>query len=378
MGSIPANPKYDMKLSVIIPVYNVAPWIRECLESVRTQTLDDWECICVDDGSTDGSHTILEEFATDDPRFRILTKPHSNAGAARNAGLNNANGEYLLFLDSDDVFSPWMFETLVNAAEQNQADIAVCSFSAFIDGGNPIRFTRPGNLEWKNGLDECSQNNDSSALGGAAWNKLIANSLVTKHRLRFLEQPSTNDYTFVVLALVLSEKVIVSDAPFVGYRQRRGSIQSAKDPRYFFSAVQAVFWELKRRNRMTSLTEQDRNYLALDIIFQSICDLRSQKTRKDYWFARSRIRALDTDIRDFASRLNVRPSDNSVSAFAIRRYRSIIENGLKEQIHSALESLFAPLVGNRTRLSGRKARLAQFIHRALVSAFESPKWPWNR
>jgi glycosyltransferase involved in cell wall biosynthesis len=90
------------KVSVIIPVYNVEAYLRQCLDSVVNQTLKDIEMICVDDGSTDSSAEILKEYAKKDERIRVLTQSNSGAGAARNAGLVSAKGKWLYFLDGDD------------------------------------------------------------------------------------------------------------------------------------------------------------------------------------------------------------------------------------------------------------------------------------
>lgn len=91
-----------MKFSIVIPVYNVEKYLRDCLESVLHQTISDWEAICVNDGSTDRSGEILEEYADKDNRFEIVTQPNGGLSAARNAGMKLAKGEYVLFLDSDD------------------------------------------------------------------------------------------------------------------------------------------------------------------------------------------------------------------------------------------------------------------------------------
>ena len=92
----------DIKVSVIIPVYNVEKYLRRCLESVASQTLKEIEVICVDDGSTDSSFDIISEFSEKDPRFTAVRRQNGGAGAARNAGLDRARGKYLSFLDSDD------------------------------------------------------------------------------------------------------------------------------------------------------------------------------------------------------------------------------------------------------------------------------------
>ena len=89
-------------ISVIIPIYNVEKYLRRCLDSVLNQTFSDWEAICVNDGSPDGSAAILSEYAARDARFKIVNKPNGGLSDARNAGMAVATGDYILYLDSDD------------------------------------------------------------------------------------------------------------------------------------------------------------------------------------------------------------------------------------------------------------------------------------
>ena len=109
-------------VSLVVPVFNVEPYLRECLDSVRAQTSADWECVCVDDGSTDGSPTILAEYAAKDPRFRIVRQPNAGLSAARNAGMDAAGGVYLYFLDSDDALAPDALERLSARAATDGLD----------------------------------------------------------------------------------------------------------------------------------------------------------------------------------------------------------------------------------------------------------------
>lgn len=90
--------------SIIVPVYNVAPYLRECLDSMLAQTFADWECLCVNDGSTDESDAILDEYALRDPRFRVFHKKNGGVSSARNLALDNAKGEWIGFLDGDDIY----------------------------------------------------------------------------------------------------------------------------------------------------------------------------------------------------------------------------------------------------------------------------------
>ena len=98
--------------SIIIPVYNVAPYLRECLDSVLAQTFGEWECICVDDGSTDGSGAILDEYAAMDARFRVIHQANTGTATTRNKGLASAHGEWMWFVDSDDAVHPQALDFL--------------------------------------------------------------------------------------------------------------------------------------------------------------------------------------------------------------------------------------------------------------------------
>ena len=121
----------EIKVSVIIPVYNTENYLRECLDSVLAQTLREIEVICVDDGSTDNSLNILKEYQNKDTRIVVLTQENRSAGAARNYGLSIAKGKYLSFLDSDDFFDKELLRKAYKNAEKNNADIVVYKFKRY-------------------------------------------------------------------------------------------------------------------------------------------------------------------------------------------------------------------------------------------------------
>lgn len=115
-------------ISIITPVYNVEKYIRRCLTSINNQTFNDFEVILVDDGSTDNSGAICDQWAKADERFTVIHQKNSGAGAARNAGLKIARGKYIGFVDSDDWIDPQMYKVLIEALENNaECDIADCN-----------------------------------------------------------------------------------------------------------------------------------------------------------------------------------------------------------------------------------------------------------
>ena len=121
MGEI--NMDCNVKVSVVMPVYNVENYIEECLDSLINQTLKEIEIICVDDGSTDGTLKLLYKYEEADSRVKIIQQQNQYAGVARNNGMKHAVGEYIIFLDSDDFFEKTMLEKMYNEAKRTEADL---------------------------------------------------------------------------------------------------------------------------------------------------------------------------------------------------------------------------------------------------------------
>lgn len=116
----------DKLVSVIVPVYNVEKYLAECLDSLQAQTYPHWEAICVNDGSTDNSWQILQKYAARDSRFVIINQKNSGVSATRNAALQKAKGDYIAFLDSDDMLCCQFMEYMTTALEKTNSDMAVC------------------------------------------------------------------------------------------------------------------------------------------------------------------------------------------------------------------------------------------------------------
>src|SRR5918994_2674717 len=123
------------RISVVVPIYNVEPFLDECLRSIAGQTHADLEVVMVDDGSTDGSAAIARRFAERDERFRLISQANAGLGAARNAGVEAASGEHLAFVDSDDVLPADAYERLLTSLERTGSDFAT---------GNVLRLSSLG------------------------------------------------------------------------------------------------------------------------------------------------------------------------------------------------------------------------------------------
>ena len=122
-----------IKISAIIPVYNAEKYLEQCIESILTQSLKEFELICVNDGSSDGSLEILNNYAKKDRRVKVINQKNQGAAVARNIGIENSRGKYLSILDADDFFDTEMFSKAFDKIEEVQADIIVFRSNAYND-----------------------------------------------------------------------------------------------------------------------------------------------------------------------------------------------------------------------------------------------------
>ena len=256
------------KVSVVIAVYNVEKYLRECLDSIISQTLRDIEIICVDDGSSDSSAAILAEYKQKDPRVILLAQSNGGAGTARNAGLAAAAGEYVSFLDSDDRFSGKMLETAYNACTDADADIGVFGCDMFDDrtgrilpGGWALR----GRFLPAERPFDCHGNPDGIffAFVGWAWDKLFRRSFLAENNLYFQSLRTTNDMYFTFTALLAAKRIITIDGVFAHQRRREGdslSVTREKSWDCFLTALDALEEYIRKRGMYAEFERAFINY----------------------------------------------------------------------------------------------------------------------
>lgn len=239
------------KVSVIIPCYNAEKFIGECLDSIINQTLTDIEIICVDDGSTDESLSILERYASVDSRVKVMHQKNQGTGTARNTGLQVAKGEYLSILDSDDFFDLAMLEACTKKMDQEQSDILVYAARQY-DQQTGIISDMPWSLrtdycpgDWPFAPYEMSKY-IFNAFQNWPWNKMFRHSFIKSNGLRFQEIPRTNDMSFVCMALVLANKISIINCSYANYRVNTGtSLQQTND-----KAPLSFWWAYKETKRL--------------------------------------------------------------------------------------------------------------------------------
>ena len=261
----------DIKVSVIMPVYNASDFIAAAIDSVLSQTLKEIELICIDDGSTDNSLDILKEYQANDDRVRIVTETNAGPAIARNNGIRRARGEYLAFLDADDFFESTFLEELYNAAEADDLDIAIADYDVY--NSRKAAFEKPIYPEkveiFKSGkVTSKGEFPDQIffATNGAAWNKLFKASFVLDNKLTFLPDVKLHeDVYFMIGALALAVRIRMVDKVLVHHRLH--SAQSrAKLFRSYYYQIPDIYVKaralLMERGMYSPLSFCYRNYTA--------------------------------------------------------------------------------------------------------------------
>lgn len=206
-------------VSVIIPVYNVEKYLTKCLESVVNQTLKDIEIICINDGSTDNSLSILEEYAQKDARIKIINKQNSGYGASMNMGLNAANSEYIGIVESDDFIEPDMFEKLYLKAKENDLDLVRCCYFEYKTTDNSNTVIENGWVP-KNKIYCPLEEQAPFWQAPAIWCNLFKKEMIEKNHIRFLETPgaSYQDTSFAFKLYASAKRFMMIEDALLHYR----------------------------------------------------------------------------------------------------------------------------------------------------------------
>ena len=224
------------KVSVILPVYNVGKYLRQSLDSIINQSLKDIEIICINDGSTDESYDILEEYKQKDYRIKVIHKENKGTGAARNDGLRLATGECIGFVDPDDWIKPNMFERLYNLIKEQNLDIAMCMPDGFDEKNqinSPFPYFIDANFE-NIPLNEIFNWKTLSPFKYpmCVWNKLYTKELFDKNNIEFAEGLDFEDHKVIFGTLLTAEKIMFIKEKLYVYRfNREGSVLSDNNQR---------------------------------------------------------------------------------------------------------------------------------------------------
>ena len=262
-------------VSVIIPVYNAAPYLRECLDSLLAQTLPPAEIICIDDGSIDGSPDILKEYAGRHSVIRLFLEPHAGAAVARNKGLAAARGTYLSILDADDIYAPDMLFKLAARAELCCADVTVCRSQELSPQGDirPMPWTIQSALlpDAEIFSREDFAQYSFQAFIGWSWDKLFLRDFIMRHHLEFQNIRSSNDALFCFMAIQLAPRITVLDDVLVTHRIHASSLSTTrdKDPLCFIAAIEGIARALHHHDIYEAAKSPFLNWVAEFCLWQT-------------------------------------------------------------------------------------------------------------
>jgi len=247
----------DIKISIIIPVYNVEKYLEQCLNSVVNQTLKDIEIICVNDGSTDNSKDILNEYAEKDSRIVIIDKKNAGLGAARNTGMEHVNGEYILFLDSDDWMDLEACESLYNYTLSHDSDLMIFKIRPYDENTNEFFKRKDYELSAvKNFFNESNVNykmlkNSIFKFSVVAYSKFYKKSFLDKFSMKFPEGLIFEDNPFFYDVILKADKIKFLDEYYVYRRFRDGSIITSCDKRFLdIIPITNLMLDIFKRNNL--------------------------------------------------------------------------------------------------------------------------------
>lgn len=303
------------KVSIIIPVFNPGNLLYDCLDSVINQSLKEIEIICVNDGSTDDSINVLEYYAKNDNRIKVFHQMNQGAGTARNKGIENSTGEYILFLDSDDWIDKDMCKKLYNQSEKLKTDLIIFDVLWHTKDGNVSEFTYFANNEFKDDFKSFSfdykfiKNKLMIGSLGIAVCKFYKSSFIKENNIKFPKHKIYNDVEFHFKAILLANKMGYCPEPFYHYiRLGQPSLQTSfregKDELVWFDVLDGLYNVFIENNLMDELRLDFINYC----IYYTFDKLKNIETKYKITFLDklkiffSKLNPTDTELKELKSK----------------------------------------------------------------------------
>lgn len=280
------------KVSIVIPVFNTAEYLPECIDSIRRQTLKDIEIICVDDGSTDDCLDILEAYAAEDERIRVIHKDNGGPASARKAGIRAAGGQYIGFVDSDDWIEENMYELLYQKAVEHQSDMVTCGF--FLEGNYTTMHmdTVPPGLYDGEDMKELREKaiynleEKSSGLKASLCYKLFRKELICEAQYKVPDEITMADDKMCLLtALLECNSVYVCHKALYHYRIRANSIVHSGSAEYLLKVyvVYKYLQELFEHSCFTKNMRWQAEIYITELLYKGINTLLGFENRNLLW-----------------------------------------------------------------------------------------------
>lgn len=221
--------KKDFKVSIIVPVYNVEKYLSDCVDSILNQSYKNIEIILVNDGSTDNSPSICDEYSRKDDRVKVIHKKNEGVSVARNSGIKAASGEYIAFVDSDDLVDKSIYTNMIETIDNKNTDLVMCSFKRIFNNGDMELSDEPLKEGYYNKdlifeelilpmVGNSFSNMSSPLIMGAIWRCLYKKEIIEKYDITFPKIKIAEDMLFHLYYLAACESVYVTKEPLYYYR----------------------------------------------------------------------------------------------------------------------------------------------------------------
>ena len=247
----------QVKVSVVVPVYNVEAYLRECVDSVLCQTMQNFEVILVDDGATDSSGVICDEYDEQDARIRVIHQPNGGLSVARNTGLDAATGEYVYFLDSDDYIADNTLARLCDKAELEKADVVFFDATVFFDGCEPdpkvYQYHRTKEYATKPGKEQLLELLETDEYRTAVPLMLLRRDYMLRNHLRFRPGILHEDELFTFYVYYANGTVAHCHEEFYARRMRAASIMTGASMCRRYESVYTIYMELSEKYKKKEL-----------------------------------------------------------------------------------------------------------------------------
>lgn len=284
-----------MLFSIIVPVYNVEKYLNECIDSILNQTFTDFELILVDDGSKDRSGAICDEYAKTDNRVKVLHQRNAGQAVARNTGTEVAQGEYIIYLDSDDYICDRTFLSKLTKKTKNKTDVILYGYKKFFESNQTFgrEICEYPSLEGKTPEKVIALLLQTDMYVGCPWNKTVKRDFLEQNQIRFVPSMISEDSDWYLQVVTRAKTYDNISEAFVVYRQREGStshapkIKSLTDNLYILETWSDRFDEYSVSEELkSSLTSVLARYYANMLV------LYTRFPRKDVKAYYKRVKAL--------------------------------------------------------------------------------------
>lgn len=330
----------EIKVSVIIPVYNSEKFLNDCLTTILAQTLKEIEIICVNDGSTDESLKILNEFSKTDSRITVIDQKNQGAGAARNAGLAVAKGEYLSFLDADDFYENNMLERSYEVAKKADADVCVFYADLF---DNSTKQYKPCTWAFRtqyfedqtvfNPAEYPNNENIFRMFNGWPWDKLFKREFIQNNNLFYQCLRTTNDMYFVFIALAKAKRIITLNECLIHQRvDVKTSLSRTREESWdcFYLGLKAMYEELVECNLYNTYKKAFLNWTVNFSLWQ-LNSMKGTAYGKVYNLLRNTA-FEELKVTEF-------PEDDFYNLSEYQQFKNIMEKPLETNLMEQIEKL---------------------------------------